>query len=314
MWKRLVIAAGMAVVTAALWFADRFIADPAIDRAITTSVVLTAIYVVGKLVIEELAVERVKEAKTRYVVRKSVSVLSIAVAVLAVFTIWVADPAALFVAYGLVGAGVAIALQDVFKNFVGGITVFISGVYQVGDRVEIGDVAGDVIDIGLMYTKVLEIQGWVRGDQATGRIVMVPNGAVLGGTVSNFTADNSFIWDEIVVPVTYDSDWQTARETILTILQEETGDRSEDAARELAEIRQKYYLSSRDTAPQVFLELTDNWVAFHVRYITGVRERRRTTGAISRRILEAFEADDDLTIASETVDIVGFPGTEPGKD
>lgn len=310
MWKRFVIALALLAVTGALWFANRYYPDPALTRGVVTGLALTAVYVLGKIVVEEVATKRTDSAKTRYVIRKSISVLSLAAAALVVFSIWVTDPAALFVAYGLVGAGVAIALQDVFKNFVGGITLFITGTYHVGDRVEIGGTAGDVIDIGLMYTRLLEIQGWVTGDQATGRIVTVPNGAILGSQVTNFTADNSFIWEEIVVPITYDSDWRSARETITDIAREETADVAESASEEIEQIRRKYFLSSRQTEPRTYLELTDNWINVHVRYVTDVRDRRRTTAEVHRRILEAVSEADDVTIASETVDIVGFPGAD----
>lgn len=310
MWRRLGITAALFSTAAALYAANLYVPTPELYRGFVTMLALTGIYVLGKLVLEEIAVKRVAEAKTRYTVRKSISVLSLAAAVLAVFTIWVADPAALLVAYGLVGAGVAIALQDVFKNFVGGVTLFVAGPFGVGDRVEIDEIHGDVIDIGLMYTRLMEIRGWVDGDQATGRIVTVPNGAILGSAVRNYTVDNSFIWEDIMVPVTYDSDWRAARDRISEIAAEVTEEQGERAQEEIEHIRQRYYLSSRETRPRVFLELTDNWIELHVRFITDVRKRRDTTARVSRQVLEAVEGMDDVTVASETVEIVGFPGEE----
>lgn len=310
MLKRIAAIALLSLVGGILWLLGRNYPQPEIDLAFQTVVALTAVYVVGKVIIEEAGARHIQDQKLRYMFRKAVSIFSIALSALILASIWVSDPAALFVAYGLVGAGVAIALQDVFKNFVGGITLFFSSPYQVGDRVEIGGHHGDVIDIGLMYTRILEIQEWVKGDQSTGRIVTIPNGTILGGTATNYTADNTFIWDEITIPITYDSDWERARDLFRGIAEEETETSAEQAAEEIEQIRRKYYLSSRETGPQLFLELTDNWINMHLRFITDVRERRRVHNTISNAILEAAEDADDITIASQTIDIVGFPGTE----
>ncbi len=310
MLRRLAVALMLGAATIILRVAAIYYPRPELTLLFRTAAGLTAVYVLGKLLVEPILVRHIKDQKTRYVARKTVSLGSLAAGLLVILTVWVQNPAALFVAYGLVGAGVAIALQDVFKNIVGGLTLFLGGPYGVGDRIGVGDVHGDVIDIGLMYTRILEIKDWVPADQATGRIVTVPNGAILGDPVNNYTANNSFLWDEIRIPLTYDSDWQTAKGLFSDIAEEETGEMASQAADELTGIRRKYYLSRRDTDPQLFLELTDNWIIVHIRYITDVRTRRQHHNAISTAILDAVEDHDDIRIASETVDIVGFPGTD----
>lgn len=308
MLKRVVVVLVLLGLAAGAWFVGLYYPVPEAQRAFQTFMGIAAVYIAAKIVVEEAALKRIKEAKTRYVFRKTVSIVALALSGLVIVTVWVRDPSALFVAYGLLGAGVAIALQDVFKNFVGGLTVFFSGTYQVGDRIEMAGTKGDVIDIGIMYTRVLEMEEWVKADQATGRIVSIPNGTVLGGRVHNYTGNNSFIWDEITVPVTYDSDWRAARDLFTGIVEEETVDVTERAAEEIRDIRRRYFLSERETGPQVFLEVTDNWVNLHVRFITAARKRRSTHNRISERFLEAVEGHDDVTVASQTIDIVGFPG------
>jgi small-conductance mechanosensitive channel len=104
------------------------------------------------------------------------------------------------------------------KNFVGGFIVLAGQPYEVGDRIEIAGESGDVIDIGVMSTTLLEIGGWVHGDQPTGRVTIIPNGRVLTQQVHNYTKDHSFIWEELTISLTYDSDWQQVWDILLTIV------------------------------------------------------------------------------------------------
>lgn len=104
---------------------------------------------------------------------KALSVLSIVFIIVFILQIWVTDTSSLLVSYGIIGAGLAFALQDVFKNFVGGILIIVSGYYRVGDRITIDDKSGDVMDIGILNTTLMEIRGWVGGDQPSGRLLMI---------------------------------------------------------------------------------------------------------------------------------------------
>ncbi len=308
MLKRGATLLGMVALSAVLWFAGQRYAMPAVMRAFWSVALIAVVYFLGKIVGEYLLMTRVNEVKTRYTLRKSLSLLVLAVSLLIVVTIWIPDPTALLVAYGLLGAGVAVALQDVFKNLAGSIALVAGGIYEVGDRIEVDGVHGDVIDIGLSYTRVLEIKEWVTGDQATGRIVTIPNGRVLGSDINNYTTDNTFLWDEIAIPITYDSNRERAEMLIHDIVEEETADLTDRAAGEIADIQKRYYMTERDTSARVFVEATDNWTMLYVRYIADVRERREYHARISRRIIDALQDADDIEIASETVTVTAFQG------
>jgi small-conductance mechanosensitive channel len=247
---------------------------------------VTIIYLVFKSVIEEIVARKIKEERARYSFRKTVSILYIVGIVLAIIRIFVEQTQTLLVSYGLIAAGIAIALQDFFKSFVGGVITFVTGIYRVGDRIEINAKIGDVIDIGILYTTLLELKEWVAGDQATGRLTVMPNGVVLSGTVNNYTKDNNFIWDEIELPITYDSDWQEAVTTIRRIVGTETKTMAEEAEKEILKLGEKYYLTIKAVEPEIYLTLTDNWITFHIRYITDVRKRRMIHNKLGQMILE----------------------------
>jgi small-conductance mechanosensitive channel len=184
----------------------------------------------------------------------------------------------------------------------------------VGDRVEIQNQMGDVIDIGIMYTTLLEIRQWVNGDQATGRLVSIPNGMVITGSTYNFTRDHRYLWDEIMIPVTYDSDWRLAKEAFLKILHAQTSSFQEGAQGDIDRIGEKYYLPAQDIEPNIYIVPTDNWIALHLRYVVPVRERRLVRDKINREVIEFIERVGGIKVASESIDISDFPVLRFRKD
>jgi small-conductance mechanosensitive channel len=281
------------------------------DQIINENIVLTLFMFVGffllRMVVSIFTREYVSNSKIRYTIRKSFSIGLIAILSIVLLQIWVKDPQSLLVAYGLIAAGVAVSLQDIFKNFAGGIALLTSGMYRVGNRISISEHEGDVIDIGLFYTTLLEVGNWVDGDQSTGRIITVPNGVVLSGMVHNYSRDHHYLWDEIALPITYTSDLDTAVEILSEIAGLHTNQFTEGAKRSIGHMEQRYYVSERTMQPSVYVRATDNWVMLTVRYVVRVRERRQVMSDITKDILGRLRVVDNVTVASETVDIVGFP-------
>jgi len=291
------------VASALLWLANLEYQNIYIEKGFYTVLTLAFIYFLFSILFEEAINKQVKSSKSRYHLKKAVSIIHILIIIIAVVTIWIENPQALLVAYGIIAAGIAVALQDVFKNLGGGITIFLTGIYRVGDRIEINSKYGDVIDIGIFYTTLLELREWVSGDQATGRLTTIPNGYVLSGTINNYTRDNIFIWDEIDIPITYDSDWKDAAAKILNVVKDETENITKEAEKEIAMIEKKYYLTERAIEPSIFLTMTDNWITFSIRYLTEARERRALHNKLSKILLDEIQKSKNIKIASETLDV-----------
>lgn len=304
----------LGLISGLLYLIDLTYPDPNVHALFLTGVSMLVLYVLFKVIVQEIVSRRIGQSKTRYVFRKANSVLYLGASAVVVARIWVQDPQALVVAYGIVGAGIAVSLQDFFRNFVGGIVLFVTGNYQVGDRIEVDGTTGDVIDIGIMYTRVMEIQGWVNGDQPTGRIVNVPNGVVLGSQTINATKDNTFLWEELSIPITYDSDWERAREVMQDTIEEATAEMTERAENEIADIRRRYFLATGETETRIFMELTDNWINLHARFIVDATRRRAKHNDISEKILKAFEEADNITVASETMALEKIPDIRMEKE
>src|SRR5579863_6229228 len=178
----------------------------------------------GFRVLEQTLPRRFGRADARYKVRKFV-VFTGYLAILLFLAILFEDRLGrLSFAIGVAGAGVAVALQDVLASIAGAFSIGFSKLYQVGDRVQIGETRGDVIDIGLLRTTLMEVGSWVSKDLYNGRIVRIPNNIVLKAAVFNYSQGFRFVWDEIKVLFTTATDCQLAREMLLRAAKEAIGE------------------------------------------------------------------------------------------
>jgi small-conductance mechanosensitive channel len=309
MKQQILISVLLVLVSAVLAAAAVIIPDPIITNFFLTSLILTVVYLIFSVFLRLVLVRRIQELKTRYTANKALSVLSILFIVVLCLRVWVTDTSALIVSYGILAAGLAFALQDVFRNFVGGVLIIISGYYLVGDRISIDDKSGDVMDIGIFNTTLMEIRGWVGGDQPSGRLLIIPNELVLSHAFYNYTRDHTFVWDEISLPLTYDSDWRRAKDIVLAIIRKETDTMTQTAEAEIERIGEKYYLPKKVVEPSVYISLTENWITLDARFVTDARTRRILRSRINELILAAIESEKGITIASETMTVTSIQKT-----
>jgi len=291
--------------SALLWLLGRNYYGDILFKLSWTLLSFAVVFICLKIITGKISKRIIRDQKTRYTFNKGIMILSIIVLILATIRIWVENTESLTISFGIIAAGVAIALQDLFRNFVGGIIIALSGVYRVGDRVEMGDDFGDVMDIGIMNTTLMELKEWVEGEQPTGRLSIIPNSIVITSTIHNYTKDHNFIWDEIMVPLTYESDWKSAIHEFLEMLKAETGELSIQADQEIDRLGEKYYLPKKVTEPSIYIRLTDNWIELHLRFVTDTRNRRITHDRLSRLIMEKISGSDKYEIASENMIVVG---------
>jgi small-conductance mechanosensitive channel len=313
MKQQLLILSALILLSAGLGAAAHVFDDPVITNLFSTSLVLLVTYLVFQIIIGMFLVRRITNLKTRYTANKAVSVLSLVFIIVICLRIWVTDSSSLIVSYGIIGAGLAFALQDIFKNFVGGFLIIISSMYRVGDRIAIDNNYGDVMDIGVLNTTLMEIRGWVSGDQPSGRLLFIPNGMVINHPLYNYTRDHSFVWDEISIPLTYDSDWRLAKDLVLGIIIQETASMTKQADEEIERIGENYYLPRKVVDPSAYITLTDNWITLDVRYVTEARTRRMLRSRLSEMILAAIEAEDRITISSTTVTVTTVDQTTASR-
>src|ERR1700689_3078174 len=170
-------------------------------------------------------------------------------------------------AFGIAGAGVAVALQDVVASIAGAFSIGFSKLYAVGDRVQIGDTRGDVIDIGLLRTTLMETGNWVSRDLYNGRIVRIPNSAVLKGSVFNYSQGFQFIWDEIKVTFTAASDCLLAKEVLLRVSKEAVGGYMVEAETSWKIVSDNFRSVNPPLEPTVTLAVVGGSLEFGVSYV-----------------------------------------------
>ena len=224
-----------------------------------------------------------------------------------VLVIWLGLGSNFTVAMGILGAGVAFASQEVIGSFAGYLNIVTGSLYRIGDRVRIGDVLGDVMDISILRTTVMEIGEWVKADQYTGRIVTIANRAVFADPVFNYTQHWRYLWDEIMIPVTYASDWRRAGEIMLEHGRQYSTHLQEHAQAELHDMVRRYLVHDTPVEPALYVVMTDNWIELTLRYIVEARERRTVKGQLHQELLGHFESEPKITVASATFEIVGLP-------
>ena len=254
--------------------------------------------------INRSVIDNVNRYRARKVVRLSAFILILLLAIitftgnLQYFTITI----------GLASAGIAFALQEVILSVAGWVSIFSTKMYRTGDRIEINGVKGDVIDIGLTRTTMMEIGEWVNSDNYNGRIVQVSNSQVFKGPIRNYSGDFPFVWDEIVLPIRYGSDLKHAREIILKTGRAFLADYAEYAKVHWEKMVNKYMIEDANVEPTVSLKLTDNWVEFTLRFVVDFKKRRFTKNQIYETLVKAIEdSNGSVSLASATFELTSLP-------
>ncbi len=218
---------------------------------------------------------------------------------------------------GVLGGAVVVAvllyvLQEPLLNTVGWAVLVTRRVYKLGDRIEVNGTKGYVVSLSTMNTTMREFGGSVSGDALTGRIVTVPNKSVLTTSVFNYTKDTPFIWNEIHISVTYESNLRRAERLILEAADEVVGDMMRDNRQA---VRDKYEF--RDLAvqgieePTVRWYLRDSWVDLRLIFFCPAYRRGYYESEIVKRILDKVADDPTVTIAYPHVVSVPLSRTAP---
>jgi small-conductance mechanosensitive channel len=255
--------------------------------------------------------------QTRFWSRQGVSLMTAVVLILGLLSIWFNDPTRLATAFGLMSAGLAFALQKVITAIAGYFVLLRGSTFTVGDRISMGGVRGDVLRLGFIQTTIMEMgqppsvqsadpAQWVKSRQFTGRIVTVSNSQIFTEPVFNYTRDFPFIWEEMVIPITYKEDRARVEAILLEAARQHAVDVDAMAAHAMEELKSRFGIDPVDLVPRVYFRITDNWLELTVRFIVSTHGIRNVKDAMSRFVVDEFDKAG-IGIASATYDIVGFP-------
>ncbi len=278
-------------------------------------VILTTGVIVGRFLSEPLA---------RYHARKLIRYLTGLLTVIALGAIWRAFAGRAAEILGFAAAGIAFAMQETIGAVAGWFNIVSGGLFRVGDRVQMLGVRGDVIDITLLRTKLMEIGSatdggtWVKGRQYTGRVVAVSNKATFTDPVYNFSALIDFVWEELSFPISYRSDWKLAEKIILDEATRITA--AQGAGEAVRHMARRYPVSQAEVEPRVFVRATDSYLELSARFPVPIRSARSTKDTLTRHIYEELQ-EAGIEIGSSTSEVTVFhpapdkdQGTDEGHD
>lgn len=270
-----------------------------LHNIIASLVFIIAVFVI-RTIVTRLVSHRVKDISRRYIIAKTVGYMLSFVLIIALIRIWYGGTGNLFAYFGLLSAGMAIALQDPIANIVGWLFITIRKPFVVGDRIQVGENRGDVIDIRPFQFSLLEVGNWVDADQSTGRIIHIPNGLIFKVSQANYTQGFNFIWDEIAIMITFESNWERAKKILSDIVEVHSALQSERAETEVRKAARRYLIFFEKLTPIVWTSVADSGVVLTMRYLCEPRRRRSTTTAIWEDVLRSFSECSDIDFAYPT--------------
>ncbi len=254
------------------------------------------------------ASKKIEDKDLRYTTRKAFSFAGYLVALVVVLAIFSKQMSNLTVIIGALSVGIGFALRELIQSIIGWTIISFAGLYKPGERIRVGSVMGDVIDINPMMTTVMECGEWVKADLYNGRLVRISNSLVFKDNVINYTADFPFLWDEIVIPVRTVSDYRLARTLIETCARSEVTRISQESKNAWLKFVRRYRVEDANLDPMVTMSFDSNYIEFTLRYVVDYRVRRSTRDRLFTSILGAIEATQGkVQIGSTTLELSDVP-------
>ncbi len=264
---------------------------------------LTAIFVWLALerIARRLLGRVVSDTSLRFQVNKAIGYGLGLVTLVVVFKIWVREGISGFATYlGLLSAGLAIALQDPVANFAGWLYIILRRPFGIGDRIQVAQHMGDVVDIRPFRFLLLEIGNWVKADQSTGRVIHVPNSLVFKNAVSNYDDAFGYIWNELEVVLTMESNWRAAKSALEKILVAHAEKLTPDVTTRIRMAAESMHIKFGKMTPVVWTSVVDSGVRLTMRYLCKPRERRSSASAIWEHVLDELGPMPEVDFAYPT--------------
>jgi small-conductance mechanosensitive channel len=263
---------------------------------------LVALGVFGlRRVLHFLLIQGIEDVKKKYNWQKGVSYSTYVLFFVIISPIWIVELHSLGTFLGLVSAGLAVALKEPISNLFAWVYIVTKKPFAMGDRIQIENFEGDVLDIGFFEFTILEIKNWVEADQSTGRIIHMPNGVLFSQGVVNYNQAMDFIWNEVPIVITFESNWEKAKSILLEIEENVLKKLVTHAESNLETASKKYNVVYTTLDPTVYTAIKENGVQLTLRYMCNPRMRRDSQQAAIEAILRAFAQNDDITFAYPTM-------------
>jgi small-conductance mechanosensitive channel len=268
-----------------------------LQSAMLILLVIFAVYLANRLIdhfFVGLAVERTRLHTLRGVIRFAVQALGLALILFILFGM----PNQLSTILGLAGAGLTVACKDFIMGFIGWFLLMGRNGLRVGDWVEIDGVVGEVVEIGLLRTVLLETGNWTDSGHPTGRKVAFVNSFAIEGHFFNFSTTGQWLWDEVEITVPSSQNPYPVIDAIQKMVTEQTQANVTAAEQEWQRSTSRYRAQPVSAAPAVSLRPTGSGIDVHVRYITRAGERHAMKTRLYQALVELLHRRDDTAPAA----------------
>ena len=274
--------------------------SPEAQTKLLISGVIILILCLIRILVLRIIWRRTEEVRTRYLWKKTITYIVSVLGILLVGNVWVKAFGQVGTFLGLLSAGLAIALKDLISNIAGWFFILARKSFTVGDRIQVGDRAGDVIDIRPFQFTLLEIGNWVDADQSTGRIIHIPNGKVFTDAVANYSKGFKYVWNEVPVLITFESNWEKAKGILQHIASKNAEQISKSAEKRIKEASKRFMIFYTHLTPIVYTSVKESGVLLTIRYLCEPRRRRNSEHAIWEEVLQGFAKCADIDFAYPT--------------
>lgn len=274
---------------------------PEIQLRLWNSLLIVLGLILLRLVLLSMVNRRFKEdTRALYSWRKLTEYAIVLIGFFLIGRLWLEGIQSLATYLGLLSAGIAIALQDLIVNLAGWGFIIWRRPFAVGDRIELGSHAGDVIDIRIFSFSLLEIAGRIDAEQSTGRVIHIPNGKVFREAIANYSQGLAHIWNEIPVLITFESNWEKAKAVLEQTLNEHAPQVEKGGSAYSRKSTNRFVITYDNTAPTVYTNVASSGVLLTMRYLIAPKQRRNSEQMIWEAVLRAFGQEPDIDFAYDT--------------
>lgn len=267
---------------------------------ILKSIIALGILIAIRSAIVKIVHKKIADQKIIYRWQKITSYGFYASLFLLVGGIWSKGLQSLATFFGLLSAGLAVALKDYLSNLAGWLYIFWKEPFKIGHRIQIDTLVGDVIDIGFIQTSLLEVGNFSNSEQPTGRIVFLPNSRIFTNSLANYDLSFPYIWHEIDIVVTFESDWVKAKKIIEDRISSNSLVYDEHSLQRFKNQSKRFLLPDMTIDPIIFTGVVDHGVKLSARFVCEPRNRRTIEQKVWEGVLEAFSKEEHIDFAYPT--------------
>lgn len=288
-------------------------------QELVTKLVISAAIILALLLLQRgaqrLPFRQRLQPEQRYRWNKITRYVAFALGAFLVGAVWWEGLSGLATIVGLALAGLAVALREPIASLGGWAYILGRKPFELGDRISIDIARGDVADIGPLMFSLLEVgDGQMGARQLTGKTIQVPNSYVFTKVIANESRNFRFIWHEVPVVVTFESDWRKAKQILQSVLQRHVLDLVPEAHEQLQNAAEKMIFAGGSPEPVVYTRVVDIGVELTMRFVAEIRRPRQMEEALWEDVLAAFAAEPDIDFAYPTTRFYnnqaeGKPGT-----